>query len=449
MEDDVDGISRGWTILEVSEAGVVDFSIQMYDDTTAAGTAFLQPDANEDMATLALFVNLGNGRYLGATLLLQAQDLVNDGEPAVLEGEYPTVWHDGAGTQNLIATGVIYDATRTLADVAGGNDFTFLVELPNVNKPVFVPDILLHEVDNALIPSRDSLLSTKFDSFHINRADGTFQGAFRVLSGEGILTEHQASFRGILTPISPECCGITDAVASAYGYYTFDGRNYAIRVIPEEYSSSVQPECTIVAKNGNNITWNVKTSGKILCYRLLDSTYYGFAWKGGSGDIVLDGTSPYDVVAMENFCVESPTVRLGLQCGEKMTVYPAADQRNRLGWVVVAIPWNVLLAENQVPNAVCFTFDPVARSIIRPDCLERGHAYWLFSRDGNASLTFTAVAFPTRGELDFTLSQGWHMFAWDDAFAPWTSQTYRWNGTTYDFEPHPENNAPIMFYIGK
>ena len=448
-EDDVDGISRGWTILEVSEDGLVDFSVQMYDGTTVTGTAFLQPDVNEEMATLGLYVALGNGRYLGATLLLLAQEIVEDGEPAVLDSDYSTTWYNGEETQNLIATGVFYDASRAIAELAGENNFTFLVEISDADVPVFAPDILLQEVGDALVPSRDSLLSGLFQSFQINRADGTFQGSFRFLSGEGLLTEHQAAFRGILTPISPECCGITDAVASAYGYYTYEGRNYAIRVIPEAYSSSVPPDCTIVAQNGNNITWNVKASGQILCKRLLDSTYYGFVCKGASHDIVLDGTSPYDVVALNQFCVESETMHLGLQCGEEMTIYPSNDQRNKPGWVMIAIPWNLLLTENQAPNAICFTINTATNCLIRPAILESGRAYWLFTTDGNASLTFTAVTNPTRTASDFTLSNGWHMLAWDEAFASLLPQTYIWNGIAYGYEPHPQNNKPVMFYISK
>ena len=116
---------------------------------------------------------------------------------------------------------------------------------------------------------------------------------------------------------------------------------------------------------------------------------------------------------------------------------------------MIAIPWNLLLTENQAPNAICFTINTATNCLIRPAILESGRAYWLFTTDGNASLTFTAVTNPTRTASDFTLSNGWHMLAWDEAFASLLPQTYIWNGIAYGYEPHPQTDKPVMFYISK
>ncbi|MBR0458813.1 MAG: hypothetical protein IJJ26_06225 [Victivallales bacterium] len=450
MDNDIDGVSRGWTILEVSEDGLVSYDVHMYDDTTAQGTALLQPEANENMATLTLFVDLGNGRYLSTDLLILAPSIVEDGGAAVMELDDSapgTAWFNGEQGQTLIATGVLYDSSRTLADVAGENNFTFLVEFPDSDTPAFVPNILVEEWGNLLGASRESLMSDQFKDFVINRDEGTFQGSFTFFTGEGLLTSHDVTFQGILTPISEECCGITAAVGCAYGYYTYDGKNYAVRVLPGGYSCSLPPDCTIVKQDGNNITWNVVATGQILCKRVLDDSYYGFVWQGDSIDIVLDGTSPYDMVALDRYCVESDTVRLGLQCGEEMTVYPSAEQGNKPGWKMVAIPWDVLLAENQVLDIDCFTMDAATGSLVHATTLERGHAYWIFSTDGNASLTFTAVQYPERPEPEWNLLNGWQMLAWDEAFTPWLSQTYLWNGASYDNANAPKPDQPVMLFL--
>ena len=206
------------------------------------------------------------------------------------------------------------------------------------------------------------------------------------------------------------------------------------------------PQCTVAARNENNITWNIQSSGGgVLCKRLLDNSYYGFVWDGYSTEVVLDGTSPYDVVALDEFCVESEVVRLDLQCGEKMTAYPAMPTP---GWNMIAIPWDVLVAENQKPEITCFTLDPVSHCYIRPSSLERGRAYWVFTTDGSAKLTFTGVPYPARPELDVTtLAVGWQMLAWDDALLQASANAFSWNGSSFDVVSAPKQNQPVMLFM--
>ena len=447
-EDDIDGITRGWTILDVKANGSVDYEVQMYDDSQAAGTAFLTKDPDENKAHLALFADLGDGRYLNASLILLADAIVVDGGAAVIEGAVGTAWFDGEMEHGLLATGVRYDPSRTLAEVAGENSFTFLVEAPDESEaPAFVPNILAHEDGNTVVASGSSFLSTQLKSFQINLEQGVFTGSFHIWKGEGDLEDVAVTFQGILTPIAEECCGITDAVAVAYGFYTYEGRNYAMRLLPGSYGEATQPKCELVAREGNNITWNVlSTGGRILCKRLIDGAMLGFAWDSHESlEVVLDGTSPYDIVALDEFCVESETVRLDLQCGEEMTVYPVAPTP---GWNIIAIPWDVLLAENQRPDLTCFTLDPVSRCYVRASSLERGRAYWVFSPDGNAKLTFTAVPYPARPELDITtLANGWQMLAWDNALLQASPNVFRWNGTAYAVDTAPEQDHPVMLLL--
>ena len=448
IADNNEGFSRGWTILEVDADGLVSYKVQMYDDTAAMGTALLQPEANENRAKLSLFADLQDGRFLSASLILLSSHSVEVGEPAVLEGDYSTVWFHGTEKQSLTATGVLYDASRTLAEVAEGNCFTFLVELPDSDVPVFVPNILVQEQGDNVIPVADSLLATKFQSFQIDRGEGSFQGAFQFLTGEEVLENHNATFQGILTPISPECCGISDAVGCAYGYYNYKGKRYAICVLPDAYSCASPPQCTVVARNGNNITWNIQSScGIILCKRLLDNSYYGVVWDGNSTEVVLDGTSPYDVVALDEFCVESEIVRLDLQCGEEMTAYPATATP---GWNMIAIPRDVFVAEGQKPEIPCFTLDPVNHCYVRASSLERGRAYWVFATDGRAKLTFTGVRYPVRPEFDITtLADGWQMLAWDDALLQFSANAFSWNGYSFNVVSAPKQDQPVLLFIEK
>ena len=448
IADNNEGFSRGWTILDVDADGLVSYEVQMYDDTTATGTALLQAEANENRATLSLFADLQDGRFLSASLLLLSSNSVAEGEPAVLEGDYSTVWFHGAKKQSLTATGVLYDASRTLAEVAEDNSFTFLVELPDLDVPIFVPNILVQEQGDTIIPAKASLLATQFQSFQINRGEGSFQGSFQFLTGEGLLESHTVTFQGILTPISPECCGVSDAVGCAYGYYTYQGQNYAICLLPDAYSRALPPQCTVVAHNGNNITWSIQSSGGVILYkRLLDNSYYGFVWDGFPTEVVLDGTSPYDIVALDEFCVESEIVHLDLQCGEEMTVYPAMATP---GWNMIAIPWDVLVAEKQKPEIPCFTLDPVNNCYVRASFLERGQAYWVFTTDGSAKLTFTGVSYPARPELDVTtLADGWQMLAWDDALLQASPNAFIWNGSSFNVDATPKQNQPVMLFIEK
>ena len=449
-EDDVDGITRGWTILDVKADGSVDYDVQMYDGSRVTGAAFLSQDANENMAHLTLFVDLDNGRYLSACPTLLADAIVAVGEAAVIEGAVGTLWFDGITRHNLLATGVRYDPSRTLAEVAGENAFTFLVELPDeADAPVFVPNILVHEDGDAIVATGNIFLSAQLKSFQINREQGSFTGTFHIWKGQGKLEEVAVAFQGILTPISEECCGVTDAVAVAYGFYTYEGHNYAMRVVPGSYGEASQPLCEVAARDGNDITWNVLSSGgRILCRRIIDGTMLGFAWDDHNPlEVVLDGASPYDVVAMDEFCVESRPVRLGLQCGEEMTAYPAMETP---GWNMIAIPWNVLVAEKQKPEIPCFTLDSVSHCYVRASSLEPGQAYWVFTADGSAKLTFTGIPYPARPELDVTtFADGWQMLAWDNALLQASPNAFIWNGSSFDAVSAPRQNQPVMLLIEK
>ena len=450
IAQDLDGISRGWTILDVKADGSVDYDVQMHDGTHVTGTAFLTQDANEDKAHLAMFVDLGDGRHLSTCPTLLSEAIVDDGGASVIEGASDTTWFDGAQEQKLMVTGVRYEASRTLAEVAGENDFTFLAELPDETEaPAFVPSILAHEDGDAIVASGNTFLSAQLKSFQINRAQGLFSGSFHIWKGQGELEDAAVTFQGILTPIAEECCGLSDAVAVAYGFYAYEGRNYAVRLLPGSYSKASPPKCEVAARDGNDITWNILSpGGRILCKRLLDGTMLGFAWESDADlKAVLDGASPYDVVAMDKFRVESDTVHLNLQCGEEMTVYPATKKP---GWNLVAIPWDVLVAENQKSDAECFALDSVSRCYIRVSSLERGHAYWVFSTDGNAKLTFTGVHYPARPGLDITtLVDGWQMVAWDNALLQASPTIFLWNGTAFHPDDTPQTDQPVMLFLKK
>ena len=130
-----------------------------------------------------------------------------------------------------------------------------------------------------------------------------------------------------------------------------------------------------------------------------------------------------------------------------MTAYPAMPIP---GWNMIAIPWDVLVAENQKPEINCFTLDPVNHCYVRASSLERGRAYWVFTTDGSAKLTFTGVPYPARPELDVTtLAEGWQMLAWDDALLQASPNAFIWNGSSFDVVSPPKQNQPVMLFMEK
>ena len=117
---------------------------------------------------------------------------------------------------------------------------------------------------------------------------------------------------------------------------------------------------------------------------------------------------------------------------------------------MIAIPWDVFVAEGQKPEIPCFTLDPVNHCYVRASSLKRGQAYWVFTRDGGAKLTFTGVRYPVRPEFDImTLADGWQMLAWDDALLQASANAFSWNGSSFDVVSAPKQNQPVILFMEK
>lgn len=449
------GITLGWMTLDVAADGLATSAITLYDGSTVRVPVITTP---------VWECSTGGGLYFYAPLYWSSSLKQSVGkvcglltivprskrDPAVNDawisacGETDALWLDLTGDSHPInPCGTLYDGSKSLTATVGVSLFTFVAEAPADGSAIVPSSVTLTEtLDSAyLAPTGSGLLTVHLDRLTINHDDGTFTGTLNVLVKDAEtlqLTPVEAPMSGVITPVSQDCCSVSELVAVGYGSYTFGGVQRSLRIFPHTATPAAAPSATSddldTEAKTHRVTLTASSAG-VLMLRLDDGNLYHAALTDGTATVTLDATTPWHLITLpssETISESAPTLLANRLGSETLTIGTTADgedagdaPRLHVGWNLVGVPATLAVpAGVRFSNAVCF--EATNNILTQPDSLVPGRAYWLYVRP-NATVTLeaTCLGAPLSGSDEET-GIGWHARAWTEGAQGWF-----WNGSRF------------------
>ena len=448
------GITLGWMTLDIAANGLATSAITLYDGTTASVPVIATPVWECSTGGGLYFyaplywrntLKQSVGKVCGLLTIVPASKRDPGGNDAWISacGETAALWLDATGDQHPInPCGTLYDGSKSLTETVGVTTFTFVAENPSDGSAVVPSSVALTEsLDGAqLVAAGDSLLASLVDDLTIDSTDGTFTGTLNVLvpeAGTGSLQAVEAPMAGIITPVSQDCCSVSDLVAVGYGSYTLNGKQRCIRVFPHTATPGAAPNVKASDLDTSAKTQSVMLTAQapgVLMRRLDRDELFHQPLSDGAITVPLDATTPWEFIALptDELTAESAAATLANRLGaETLTVGTTADgeeagaaPRLHVGWNLVGVPATLAIPVGaSFANANCFE----ATTVMTPaDALVPGRAYWLYVKP-NATVTLDAT--PLTAPLapsDEPPTSGWRCRAWTDGAQGWF-----WNGSRF------------------
>jgi hypothetical protein len=275
--------------------------------------------------------------------------------------------------------------------------------------------------------------------------DGVFSGTVDLLDGETLVKD--VPVRGVLTPVTEDCCSIGSDLYIGYGYYRRGGQVFSIRLRSDEPVAPPVPMPELLELGGqtkepfnylfaNDTLATISKPAKWLLYRKEGAAAWANA--GAGVNIPLESAFTWQFVAVDENMLESGILEIPLRQAEEVLTFNLTGEDGAVklqrGWNLIAVPWNVIPAADALLPAGLFCYDPQRK--VGMSALEwtTGSAYWLF-------VTEEFEGFSLLGETDDSavvpeLARGvWHFMAWDDRLL---DHVWHWNGEKFFY------GAPAM-----
>ncbi len=474
---------HGWLQVDVDATGLVTYQGELIDGTAIAPrTTYVTPNFSFDVkpgekpdGELIFFQplywseELGKfgGRLTGRLAIIPIADRegegVNDAWISACYGDEVDnpVWEKSAPDFiYLDPCGTVFDSSRSVAaQVNLGSPspyfyFNVLPTLPPAPAGMVIPNHILLEED-ATIPAMavaaEGILAAELSALTYAKNTGTFTGTINVLktaagSLEGELERTECVIRGVLTPITSDCCRETTNLAVGYGYFRHDGSTHVITLSAPAVQAADAPTLVdlegqtgpdfngVFQKGAVGLTINAPTRKVLRRETGLDETTTLFLhdWSGEeeTTKAFTLATRRQEFTGLEDGKAESSLLAIPLQPADTLATFAVPDADGNVpagaiavqpGWNLLGIPWNVRPAADYVPEAGCMTYAAAQKTFVPATRLSAGDAMWIFVDDNDAPLNIPGLSPALPEPIPPMFTTGWHFVA-----APGQGQGERW-----------------------
>ncbi|NMA48146.1 MAG: hypothetical protein GX945_16450, partial [Lentisphaerae bacterium] len=468
-----DGFALGWLRLTVDKTGAAAYSGELIDGTTFAGSTAVIEVA-DGSSRVIFFTPLNwdpvlsryQGRLAGQLaitplpLRYEAGAGFND---ACVYDCSNALWARSATDQDAIQPcGTTYRARKTLTEQAGltgqGLDFLFEVQQTAQNNQTVVPDLIFlteNSRGSALLPRTDNPLAAELQSLTVNTSTGVLSGKLNVLVAAQVsqpLLREAVILRGILTPLTSDCCSAGTDLALGYGYFTWRGTTYAFHITPHSALRNPSPQLKSIAGlapvepippvAGATVAVQIQSPSKRVLYQRQYSNELFLAdWSDAAEnhtDLALATGVTWQFVALSQDKAASASLLIAIP--RQTTLSAALGNGAGLlvpGWNLIGIPANQHYTIMDKDGGSILAYDEDAGVYTSTNELNGGLAYWVFVPDNDFAATITQIEQPS---ANITGTPGWSFLALPASSLRDTVTAWYWNGKT--FTRTPPNGVP-------
>ncbi|NLZ60319.1 MAG: hypothetical protein GX901_06630, partial [Lentisphaerae bacterium] len=290
-----DNYAYGWLQITVADSGEVDYSGELCDGSSFTGNSFVYEHEGE--AEVAFFVpqdydpayKCHLGRLAGLLNIVPKSERDNPYDAYVSDCDDSSVWQrkDHAPIA-LQPCGSVYEKSLSLGEQSGSVNGLFQLQTKAPARTTAIaPNLLLLQEDQQqrkLRPNNAGIMAGLLGDMELSQ-DGLFTAQIRLLLPEDNIVSQALELRGVLTPVTSDCCSVGSDLFVAYGYYNYAGQTYSIRLAatPDEERRPEKPELLELAGQvqdfqyvfaANKVTATISSSGKYLLYHKEDSEQY-------------------------------------------------------------------------------------------------------------------------------------------------------------------------------
>jgi hypothetical protein len=253
----------------------------------------------------------------------------------------------------------------------------------------------------------------------------------------------------VLTPATKDCCSLGPNLSVGYGYYRWAGEVFSIRLSGKEPAAPQKPPATpellelggqkeepfnylfanpVLATISNPAKWLLKKN-------VAEATWSSTVSTNLSVDVRL-APSTWQFVAVDETMAESEILDIPLRQAEEVKKFQGGEGGNiKIGWNLIAVPWNVKLAPDAPPPPAglwLFSDDPQQNVYVPAPEWTTGSAYWLFATEEFDGFSLVGETDDSAAVPALLAADTWHFMAWDDGLkdAPaW--HFWRWDGAKF------------------
>jgi len=459
---------HGWLQVKVEATGVVTYQGEMIDGAAIGPqTTYVTPSFNIDVepgkkpyGDLIFFQplywseELGkfSGRLAGRLVIFpnterEGEDINDAWISACYGNEVDNpIWEKSAHDHvYLDPCGTVFDSARSVAaQVAPDSEspYFYFNVLPPVAAGIVIPDhILLEEVSAtpAMVIAAEGILAAELSDLAYSKDTGTFTGTINVLetadgNSAGKLTRTECAIRGILTPITSDCCRETVDLAVGYGYFNHQDITYIITLNATAVQTADAPILVdlegqagpnfnaVFQKAAVNLTIDAPTR-KVLRRETspdgnADLFLYDWTGEDETAKAFTLTTCWQEFVCLEDNKTESPILAIPLQLAGIVATFAVPDADGAVpegaiavkpDWNLLGVPWNIKPAADSVLARGCMTYDVKGRTFVPATSLSTGTAVWVFLNTGDQFILWGADTLDS--PVDPTFVKGWNFVA--------------------------------------
>ena len=470
-----DGFALGWLRLIVDTTGAGTYTGTLIDGTAFAGTSAITEEA-DGSGRMVFFapLNWDNslGRYQGriagqlaiTPLPLRYEPGAGFNDACVYDCTN-AIWARTSTDKDAIQPcGTTYQTGKTLTEQAGlagqGLDFLFEAQQALPANQTVVPDLIFlaeNSTSSALIPRNDNLLAAELTSFSINTNTGVVNGSLNVLSSAQTgqpLQREAVQLRGILTPITSDCCSAGTDLFLGYGYFTWRDTPYAFRIsaqsaiqntVPVLKSlAGLAPATPIQPVEAAEVAVQIQSASKRVLYQRLHSSDLFLAdWSAAAEDyteLTVATGATWQFVALSQD--KAPSAPLQVVIPRQTTLGASPDSGDAAippGWNLIGIPADRHYIVIDNGGGTILAYAESASAYTSTNELVGGRAYWVFAPDNDYVATLSQMEQPTPS---LVIKPGWSFLALPTTPLPDHITVWYWNGSNFTLTPPSADPAP-------
>ncbi|MDQ0288443.1 hypothetical protein [Oligosphaera ethanolica] len=470
-----DGFALGWLRLTVDTTGNATYSGELIDGTTLAGTSAIT-EAADGSGRMIFFAPLNwnstLGRYQGriagqlaiTPLPLRYEPGAGFNDACVYDCTN-AIWARSATDKDAIQPcGTTYQAVVSLTNQAGlagqGLDFLYEVQQSAQDSQTVVPDLIFlaeNSSGSALLPRNDNPLAVELSSLAINTATGVISGNVNVLFaaqvGQPLLRE-AVPLRGILTPITSDCCSAGADLFLGYGYFTRRGTPYVFRLSAQSAVQNSLPVLKSIAGlapttpvrpiNAGEVAVQIQSAGKRILYqRQYSNDLFLADWSAAAADfteLTLATAATWQFVALSRDKTASAPLLVAIPRQTTLGSDPDSGKGAlHPGWNLIGIPADRHYTVLDNDGGTILAYDNDASAYTTTSELNGGLAYWVFVPDDDFAATIAQMEQPAPGVV---ITPGWSFLALPTTPLLGNITTWYWNGWTFTLTPPSDVPAP-------
>ncbi|NMA42710.1 MAG: hypothetical protein GX946_04940, partial [Oligosphaeraceae bacterium] len=452
---DADNFAYGWLLFEVDEQGKVTYSGELCDGATFTGETFLYEHNNK--CKLVFFApfdyDLNHKCHLGWLSgildIVPKSERTNPYDAYVSDCEGSSIWQKSNSDPVVLSPcGSVYKQDVSLSEQCGLQDGLFQLQTKapdGVN--AMAPNLLLlqeqgdEQGDHWLSPNNAGIMAGLLGDIALQQ-DGCFTAQIKLLLPEQNSISEALDLRGVLTPVTSDCCSEGSDLYAAYGYYRYGEKTYFVRLAttpnseirpekPELLSLSGQQQDFQFVFAADIVEAEVSSPSKYLLYHKVGSDEYMLretVQNEPSFILDLDNGVTWNFTALSASCLESEVLEFTLHKAEQNLLLALPSEENpegslQPGWNLIGIPCDFMPAvDAALPNIPIMALAEEASSYVQAKQWRSAEAYWIFVEADFAGMELPGMQIEA---AEHGLHPGWNLTSCSE-FAPEGAATTLW-----------------------